>query len=98
MCSEQFVCIHPQIESTTDYEVSAPFEVLIPQNASNGTLTCTNVTIIDNDILDCLRHFQIDVVSTSLDPLVAIGSPSQAAVFIEDNDSKCNYCLPSTCT
>ncbi len=88
----------PPIESTTDYEVPAPFEVVIPLSASNGTLTCTNVTIIDSDILDCLRHFQIDVVPTSLDPLVAIGSPSQAVVFIEDNDSKCYCCLPSTCS
>ncbi len=82
----------PPIESTTDYEVPASFEVVIPQSTSHGTLPCTNVTIIDNDILDCLRHFQIDVVSTSLDPFVTIGSPSQAVVFIEDNDSKCNYC------
>ncbi len=80
----------PHLESSTDYEVPALFEVTIPQSASNGTLACTNVTIIDNDILDCLRHFQIDVVSSSLDSLVTIGSPSQTSVYIEDNESKCN--------
>ena len=62
-------------------------EVIFPISSVQGDSVCANVTIIDDDALECEQNFTVFISSATLGTDIS-GQP-QAVVSIMDNDGKC---------
>ena len=68
-----------------DYDDS-PKNVTFSQSDMNGTNACTNIIIHQDDVLECVEGFSVNIFSTSLPTQVM---QSHSSVFITE-DSKYN--------
>ena len=54
----------------------------------NGTMSnttmCTNITIVEDDVLECDHDFTVEI--TSISPSITVGTPSNVTVTIQDTD------------
>ena len=60
----------------------------------NGSMACTNITILEDEAKDCEHYFFVELIGPTSPP-VTIGTPDNVTVTIIDNDSKfkgCMYC------
>ena len=62
-------------------------DVLFPITSEMGDTECADISILDDDALECEQDFNVAISSATLGTEFA-GPLSQAVVTIEDNDSK----------
>ena len=75
----------------SDFSVSDPMEVTFMVGAMQDDISCANITIIDDFVLEAGQSFSVNVTSVELesggtDAILSVGVPSYATVYIEDND------------
>ena len=68
-----------------DYD-GAMIEVVFPISSVEGDFVCADVTIIDDDVLECEQDFTVFISSATLETDISI--QPQAVVSIVDNDGK----------
>ena len=70
----------------SDYIIKAA-EVIFPITAEQGDTECINITIVEDDVLECDHYFFVYIVYGTLGTDIT-GSPNVAVIKIVDNDSK----------
>ena len=74
----------------SDY-IGSSAEVVFPITAIQGDIECTNITIVDDDALECDHSFFICIVfATNRIDITDSSNNIMAVVKILDNDSKYN--------
>ena len=64
-----------------------PFMVVFPSGTSGNTSVYINITIFDDDVLECDHDFTVAIDSTS--PMVMVGSPPSVTVTIQEDSADC---------
>ena len=68
-----------------DYNPSNDVLTLVFLNGTmSNTTVCTNITIVEDNALECDHDFTVEITSTS--PNVTVGTPSNVTVTIKDTD------------
>ena len=71
----------------SDY-VEDSVEVVFPITAVEGQKECADITILDDDALECSHEFTVSIDDATLSTDIT-GTPNQATVIIVDNDGEC---------
>ena len=79
------VSINYHAEEGVDY-VGETAEVSF-LDSIEGDTACTDITIVDDNAVECNQDFTVSINDTSLPPYIT-SSQSQATVAIVDNDGK----------
>ena len=71
-----------------DYSpTSNPVTLVFPNGTMSGGTSCTSVTIVNDNVLDCNHDFTVEITSiNSSSPNVTVGTPSSVTVTIQDTD------------
>ena len=59
-------------------------KIVFPVGTTSDTTMCTNITIVEDDVLECDQYFTVEINSTS--PNITVGTPSIVTVTIKDTD------------
>ena len=70
-----------------DFMPPDPFMVVFPSGTSMNTSVYINITIFDDDVLECDHDFTVAIDSTS--PMVTVGMPSSVTVTIQEDIADC---------
>ena len=67
-------------------------------SAFQNSTSCAQITILDDLTFEGPHSFSVEVSTVEIesdgtDPLLAIGTVSSAAIYVEDNDSKSFSCI-----
>ena len=81
----QSICLLIITVAGMDYN-GTMIELIFPTSSVQGDSVCTNVTIIDDDVLECEQDFTVFISSATLG--TDISEQPQAVVSIVDNDGK----------
>ena len=67
-----------------DYVINS---ALITYSAGGPSEACTNITILDDVILEGYHNFSVEVISSSIDTVIIPSLP--VVIQIQDDDRKC---------
>ena len=72
-----------------DFMPPDPFMVVFPSGTSMNTSVYINITIFDDDVLECDHDFTVSINSTSSMGNVTVGMPSSVTVTIQEDSADC---------
>ena len=61
--------------------------VTFPTSSTCGATACTNITIRNDEVLECTQEFSVAITSSSL-PTLTISSQASATITINDDESE----------
>ena len=70
-----------------DFMPPDPFMVVFPSGTSMNTSVYINITIFDDDVLECDHDFTVAIDSTN--PMDMVGMPSSVTVTTRDDSADC---------
>ena len=71
-----------------DFSAMDPLEATFPAGmTASGNLSCVNITILEDMVLEGQHSFDVRITDVTPDEVNVI-SPSNASVFIGDNDGE----------
>ena len=68
--------------------------LVFPNGTMSGGTSCTNVMIVNDNVLECDQYFTVEITSTS--PGVTVGTPSNVTVTIQDTEDG-EWAMASKC-
>ena len=72
-----------------DFMPPDPFMVVFPSGTSGNTSVYINITIFEDEVLECDHDFTVAFDSTNPMVNVMVGSPSSVTVTIREDSADC---------